>query len=42
VLNNAVRGQYGPGIINGVDVLGYRTEKNVSPDSQVETYTIRH
>jgi glucose-6-phosphate 1-dehydrogenase len=38
VLNNAVRGQYGPGIINGVDVLGYRTEKNVSPDSQVETY----
>jgi glucose-6-phosphate 1-dehydrogenase len=32
---NAVRGQYGPGP-NGV--LGYRQEKDVAPDSGVETY----
>jgi glucose-6-phosphate 1-dehydrogenase len=38
VLSNAVRGQYGPGNINGVDALGFRAEKNVSPDSQIETY----
>lgn len=34
----AVRGQYGPGIIDGQEVLGYRQEDNVNPDSQVETY----
>jgi glucose-6-phosphate 1-dehydrogenase len=38
VLSNAVRGQYGPGIINSADVTGYRSEKNVSPDSLIETY----
>jgi glucose-6-phosphate 1-dehydrogenase len=32
---DAVRGQYGPGP-NGV--VGYRQEKNVAPDSPVETY----
>lgn len=35
---NAVRGQYGPGQINGKDVPGYRQDKNVNPDSQTETY----
>lgn len=36
--NLAVRGQYGPGIINGAPVKGYRSEENVAPDSSVETY----
>lgn len=35
---SAVRGQYGPGFINGQDVVGYRQEKNVSPTSNVETF----
>jgi glucose-6-phosphate 1-dehydrogenase len=34
----AVRGQYGPGEINGQPVPGYREEPNVSPRSEVETY----
>jgi glucose-6-phosphate 1-dehydrogenase len=34
----AVRGQYGPGFINGDEVKGYRQEDNVAPDSSVETY----
>lgn len=34
----AVRGQYGPGFINGEPVKGYREEENVDPHSQVETY----
>ena len=38
VLSRAVRGQYGPGKIDGVDVLGYRSEKNVAPESPIETY----
>ncbi|MCB1135564.1 MAG: glucose-6-phosphate dehydrogenase, partial [Chlamydiia bacterium] len=33
-----VRGQYGPGYINGQNVAGYRQEKNVDPESQIETY----
>ena len=33
-----VRGQYGPGFINGLAVPGYRQEENVAPDSNVETY----
>jgi glucose-6-phosphate 1-dehydrogenase len=33
-----VRGQYGPGFINGQPVAGYRQEANVSPESSVETY----
>jgi len=33
-----VRGQYGPGYINGVEVKGYREEDNVSKTSFVETY----
>ncbi len=35
---SCVRGQYGPGFINGQQVVGYRQEKNVSPTSNVETY----
>lgn len=34
----AVRGQYGPGYIEGKEVKGYRQEENVDPDSNVETY----
>lgn len=34
----AVRGQYGPGYINGKEVIGYQQEENVSPTSSVETY----
>jgi|688.fasta_scaffold01500_16 glucose-6-phosphate 1-dehydrogenase len=33
-----IRGQYGPGYINGKDVIGYRSEENVAKDSVVETY----
>jgi len=35
---NAVRGQYGPGMIDGQRVVGYRDEERVSPDSGTETY----
>lgn len=35
---DVVRGQYGPGYINGLEVKGYRQEDNVSPTSNVETY----
>jgi glucose-6-phosphate 1-dehydrogenase len=34
----AVRGQYGPGWVNGEPVKGYREEANVNPQSFVETY----
>lgn len=34
----AVRGQYGPGYINGKPVVGYREEPGVSPTSTRETY----
>ncbi len=34
----AVRGQYGPGYINGEPAKGYREESNVSASSQVETF----
>ncbi|MCK0471979.1 glucose-6-phosphate dehydrogenase [Halalkalibacter sp. APA_J-10(15)] len=33
-----VRGQYGPGKVNGKEVTGYRSEKNVDPDSNTETF----
>lgn len=33
-----VRGQYGPGYINGQSVAGYRQEQNVDTNSSVETY----
>lgn len=38
VRDNVVRGQYGPGRINGQEVAGYREETGVSPASNVETY----
>ncbi len=34
----AVRGQYGPGSINGQPVVGYRQDKNVDANSNTETY----
>lgn len=34
----AVRGQYGPGTINGKKVVGYREEPNVAPDSGTSSY----
>ncbi len=33
-----VRGQYGPGTINGTDVKGYLSESGVKPESRTETY----
>ncbi|MDT8272230.1 MAG: glucose-6-phosphate dehydrogenase [Desulfomonilia bacterium] len=33
-----VRGQYGPGVIEGVPVKGYRQEEHVSPDSSMPTF----
>lgn len=33
-----VRGQYGPGFIQGKPVVGYTEEKGVSPQSQAETF----
>ena len=33
-----VRGQYGPGSINGKKVVGYRVEPGVSPQSKTETF----
>jgi glucose-6-phosphate 1-dehydrogenase len=35
---NAVRGQYGPGWIEGKQVPGYRQEPDVSPQSNIETF----
>jgi len=34
----AVRGQYGPGWVDGQSVPGYREEADVAPDSNTETY----
>jgi glucose-6-phosphate 1-dehydrogenase len=33
-----VRGQYGPGYVEGEEVPGYREEEGVAPDSTTETY----
>lgn len=38
VFLQAVRGQYGPGSIGGKEIVGYRTEKNVNPESSTETF----
>jgi glucose-6-phosphate 1-dehydrogenase len=35
---NVVRGQFGPGYIEGKEVPGYREEPGVAPGSQTETY----
>ena len=34
----AVRAQYGPGVVGGERVPGYRQEDGVAPDSRTETY----
>jgi glucose-6-phosphate 1-dehydrogenase len=34
----AVRAQYGPGVVGGKPVPGYRQEEGVAPDSRTETY----
>jgi glucose-6-phosphate 1-dehydrogenase len=34
----AVRAQYGPGVVGGTQVPGYRQEEGVAPDSRTETY----
>lgn len=39
VLAMAVRGQYGPGQLNGQAKAAYRAEEGVSPDSQTDTYS---
>ena len=36
--DSAVRGQYGPGTIDGAPAPGYRQEPGVAPDSNTETY----
>jgi glucose-6-phosphate 1-dehydrogenase len=38
VASMAVRAQYGPGAVGGVDVIGYREEEGVDPHSPTETY----
>jgi glucose-6-phosphate 1-dehydrogenase len=35
---NSVRGQYGPGIVAGEHVVGYRDEERVNPESGTETF----
>src|SRR5258706_10473941 len=35
---HTVRGQYGPGVVNGQLAPGYRQEQGVAPDSRTETY----
>jgi glucose-6-phosphate 1-dehydrogenase len=35
---SVVRGQYGPGFVEGEEVAGYREEDGVAPDSRTETY----
>jgi glucose-6-phosphate 1-dehydrogenase len=37
-LMDAVRGQYGPGKVDGKEVKGYRQEDRVDPNSTTETY----
>ncbi|MFH0750203.1 MAG: glucose-6-phosphate dehydrogenase [Chloroflexota bacterium] len=38
VAANVVRGQYGPGWVAGEPVAGYRSEPEVDPESETETY----
>jgi glucose-6-phosphate 1-dehydrogenase len=38
VAANTVRGQYGPGQIDGATVPGYRQESGVKPNSRIETF----
>lgn len=38
VAERVVRGQYGPGSINGEHVIGYRQESKVNPNSMTDTF----
>jgi glucose-6-phosphate 1-dehydrogenase len=38
VLQNCVRGQYGPGVLGAEKVAGYRTEPGVATESRTETF----
>ena len=38
ISSDTVRGQYGPGLVGGESVPGYRQEKDVDPHSQTETF----
>ncbi len=38
VARNVVRAQYAAGVVGGNDVLGYKSEDRVSPQSETETY----
>jgi glucose-6-phosphate 1-dehydrogenase len=38
VLISTVRGQYGEGVVEGQPVVGYRSEPDVAPDSNTETF----
>jgi glucose-6-phosphate 1-dehydrogenase len=38
VPSTAIRAQYGPGVVGGLRVPGYRQEEGVAPDSRTETY----
>ncbi|WP_276374521.1 glucose-6-phosphate dehydrogenase [Chryseolinea sp. H1M3-3] len=38
IKKNAVRGQYGKGWVEGREVLGYREEESVNPESNTETF----
>jgi glucose-6-phosphate 1-dehydrogenase len=38
IRRNVVRGQYGPGWVEGQPAAGYRAEPNVDPESETETY----
>jgi glucose-6-phosphate 1-dehydrogenase len=38
VMRDTVRGQYGPGQVNGNPIAGYREEPGISPESTVETF----
>ena len=37
-VEDTARGQYGPGSVDGKDVMGYRQEDRVNPESQTETF----
>ena len=37
-LEDTVRGQYGPAKVDGKDIVGYRQEDRVNPQSQTETF----
>ncbi len=37
-VEDTVRGQYGPGEVDGEKVIGYRQEDRVNPESQTETF----